>query len=173
MLHRRRTLPGKITDVTLRDAILETAREYLTQGRTPAQGLSPEEINDGNCEEFAVEVIRKMGGENPDLHEIWVENFLVDGGDYRINGKEPAFDWPLLEAHWKTPKPENHEVFDRVGGCNHCFILHQGRFYDSETPDGVDSFFELPFYQRQIKRELDNEKKRKRIRLACPAPETS
>lgn len=32
----------------------------------------------------------------------------------------------------------------------HCFVLYRGRFYDSETPDGVDHWMNLPTFQRHI-----------------------
>jgi len=35
-------------------------------------------------------------------------------------------------------------------GC-HCFVIHEGRYYDSEALDGVDDPYDLPFYKRMAK----------------------
>lgn len=32
----------------------------------------------------------------------------------------------------------------------HCFVRYQGRFYDSETPSGVDHWMNLPIFQKHI-----------------------
>ena len=37
-------------------------------------------------------------------------------------------------------------------GVNHCFVEYQGRFYDSEAPEGVDDYRDLPFFKRVAKK---------------------
>jgi len=34
-------------------------------------------------------------------------------------------------------------------GFDHAFVEYKGRFYDSETPDGVDDWALLPFFVRE------------------------
>lgn len=69
------------------------------------------EINCGNCEEFAADVIALYGqGEL-----VWHDNMP---------------DCTPEESDWWA----------------HCFVMVDGRFYDSQTPDGVDHWRELPCF---------------------------
>lgn len=45
---------------------------------------------------------------------------------------------PLWDSETDNPR----------GYSCHCFIEYCGRFYDSEAPDGVDDWMELPIYAR-------------------------
>ena len=40
---------------------------------------------------------------------------------------------------------------------NHWWITHEGRHYDAESPEGVASPLELPFYRRGMARTLQEE----------------
>lgn len=35
-------------------------------------------------------------------------------------------------------------------GPEHVWLVHEGRHYDSETPEGVDDWRDLPFFQRNF-----------------------
>lgn len=39
-------------------------------------------------------------------------------------------------------------LFDGIG--SHCFVEYEEKYYDSECPDGVDDWKELPFFVRAI-----------------------
>ena len=41
---------------------------------------SPYDINDGDCENFAMEVIKRMGGYSKDISEVCTQNFQDLGG---------------------------------------------------------------------------------------------
>lgn len=74
-------------------------------------------INCGNCEEFARDVICLMGGESGSLVDVWNDEL-----DETVNDSS-------------NPKP------------THCFIRYRGKYYDSETPEGVRDWQKLPIFQ--------------------------
>lgn len=43
-------------------------------------GITPKEINNGQCENFAIEVIKRMGGHNKDITKVCTQNFEEFGG---------------------------------------------------------------------------------------------
>jgi hypothetical protein len=52
---------------------------------------------------------------------------------------------------------DNINLFDEtkrytILACGHCFYYHDGIFYDSEAPEGVESPDDLPFYNRLRKK---------------------
>jgi hypothetical protein len=53
-------------------------------------------------------------------------------------------DTDQLGAYWHDDMPDCTEV--EAYTFAHCFIRYAGRFYDSECPEGVDSWRELPYF---------------------------
>ena len=100
---------------------------------------SPYEINNGDCEEFAMEVLNDLGGYSNNTFEFTTENF--------------SDEWRVIQPGFKSdfgnlPKSINKEI-DLPG---HVWIFHKGKHYDAEVPDGVNNFFNLPIFMRTIKR---------------------
>lgn len=56
-------------------------------------------------------------------------------------------------ARWGSDiaKPQD-PYYDFAGG--HCFTILHGRYYDSESPTGVDRWYQLPYFQRAYERDL-------------------
>ncbi len=77
----------------------------------------PYEINCGNCEEFAADVIDALG--------------MVEGDTITALWHDEMPDCTAQENVW----------------WSHKFIRFQGRYYDSECPEGVDEWRELPCFQ--------------------------
>jgi hypothetical protein len=86
--------------LNITDAIIELVRAY---------GYSAEEINDGQCWDFA-----------EDLQKLFPEGEVQD----------------------------NRTLTGRDEGWDHAFFRLDGRYYDSETPNGVDDWMQLPCCQR-------------------------
>lgn len=78
----------------------------------------------------AVEIWERLYGlDSEDINHGCCDDFAGDISR-TVEGAEPVWD-------------------DELGGQgDHCLIVYRGRFYDSETPDGVDDFRELPHYNR-------------------------
>jgi len=56
--------------MNIKSIIKETIRQWK---------ISPSKINNGRCEDFAMEIIDKMGGYSNILYEVCTENFVEFG----------------------------------------------------------------------------------------------
>jgi hypothetical protein len=90
--------------------------EAVVQVYQTLYGQDDYEINCGNCEDFAHDVIDLMGGEVIDREG--------DGSN-------------ALVAVWNDEMDPEHDG-------SHCFIRYRNRFYDSQIPEGTDDWRNLP-----------------------------
>jgi hypothetical protein len=109
------------------------------------QNLAPSyfQINNGLCEDFALDVIRELRAKGVEAQDFCNENFQDSNG---------AWDWALLKEGWSTGCPHGllpREV-DQLRFGGHVWVEVGKRFYDSECPEGVSSLFELPIFRRYI-----------------------
>jgi len=119
----------------LKDALIKRSNEYMKHFKRTIP-----ELNNGLCEEIAMNVIEDIGGETKNTYSIndglfWdsdkVSKYKTGTGDEYWNIKnfkkygEPPFDYKLLST------------FDLAG---HTWIYHNGKHYDVETLDGVKNF---------------------------------
>jgi hypothetical protein len=107
-------------------------------------------LNNGYCEDIAYDFIEIIGGENNITYIIddgwfWsgdkISELKTKTGEYWniVNLKkygEPSFGW------------KNLNKLDLNG---HVWIYSNGKHYDVETLNGVDNFWELPIYKRQLR----------------------
>jgi len=107
--------------VGIAQTIISLRSQYLKQ----LDFTKPSEINNGNCGEFANDVADQI----PGAYAIWGDDLC-----------------PILWSYKVIRLPDWFTNF----APGHCFIMYDGRFYDSECPDGCDFPDELPFYQRDI-----------------------
>lgn len=101
------------------------------------------QINNGLCEDFALDVIRELRAAGIEAQDLCNENFQSGDG---------SWDWELLAKQWSVECPRDllpSEV-DKIRFGGHVWIEAERRFYDSECPDGVSSLFELPLFRRDI-----------------------
>lgn len=121
------------------ETIQAIRKSYIDQGLANSYA----QINSGQCENFAIAVVKQLGGESDALYLVGVENFMT---------KENLWDWELLANHWNILPPKGMSAAE-VDGLKvnlHIWITDGKKHYDSECPDGVVSFFDLPIYQRSI-----------------------
>jgi len=103
-------------------------------------GENEKEINSGNCEGFALDVVDLL----PEAESFWGDEFSAEF-------------WGLSEE----------DARDCTDG--HCFVLYMGKFYDSECPEGVDhpkdlSFFKIEIeWQKHLKRPSYSKKRKKQL----------
>lgn len=94
---------------------------------------SIEDINNGECDNFAVEVAEYFFGEDTTQTLFFRE---LNGFKLVTYGNYSKFDDELDPHTW---------------------IFYNGKHYDSETPNGVESYYDLPIYKRQFKDKTLNE----------------
>ncbi|WP_455233046.1 hypothetical protein [Geopseudomonas aromaticivorans] len=140
---------------TLPDLIRQQRIEFIERERFAAPSFRA--INDGQCDEFAVDLIlraRKAGvpGEFVDL----CNEQLMRGLDGDLDEND-VWDWTLLTRHWNTAPPAglSAEDVDGLEFGHHVWVFHEGRHYDAECPDGVENLFDLPIFRRTIVRALN------------------
>jgi hypothetical protein len=92
--------------------------------------LSPDEI-----EEEVQEVLHAFGMEPEEVNAGWCEDFA-----YQLSVRLPGSCvlWPAEPALAYV----------------HAYVLYEGRYYDSETPRGVDDWKKLPCFRRHFNRRI-------------------
>lgn len=130
------------------------------------EGLAPSyfEINNGQCIDFAEEVLRileKSFGESATL-------FTVEGANFYRSQDDELWDGRLLRNYWKMAPPEHFTwpILNTIAFGIHIWITCERRHYDAECPDGVDNFFDLPIFRRSLVEHLREQG------IDCPDVET-
>lgn len=134
------------------DIIKIAAKEY---------NCSTWEINNGYCEDFALNVLEKLGGYEDNLFEL--------SGDMFFDQRDPEFakeNWgDVIETnygvwsknlldYWGYPPNVNLNLVDDE--INHVWLFYNGKHYDAEVPEGVDNWFEIPLIKRLFNRYKKN-----------------
>jgi hypothetical protein len=150
------TIPTSV----IAEAIKALRAEYIAHGAAP----SYYEINNGQCEDFAEEVLARLQathGRHEDLFTVCNENFYMTDDSER-------WDSALLKRHWNFTLPEKFtwNLLNEIGFGLHVWLTSGGRHFDAECPAGVDSFFELPIFKRCL---VENLRERG---IPCPDVET-
>jgi len=134
----------------LSNLIRELRLEFLVRKHFPAPCFY--EINNGLCEDFALEVIKqaRTAGLSGDFTDLCNEDLMCG-----LNGEvdeSDVWDWPMLAEHWKASPPAGLTADDMnaLHFGSHVWVAHEGRHYDAECPDGVESPFDLPIFRRTI-----------------------
>ena len=140
----------------IKDVVCLVRDEMITEG----YGDSFRSINQGNCDTFAYRVAKKMRElivtDSTRIAEQEICDFFVerdvDGGP--LNRQQLSEVLPEMIPPDGMSWDELNRLIDQTGmGWGlHVFVVYEGRAYDSETPEGVTSFFDLPFFQRYLAR---------------------
>lgn len=119
------------------------------------KGINVRDIGNGWCEEFSDDVLLHWIGENwifqdgVGFSQVETGNFVVRDGSLVLD-----WDWSLLSKHWNITPPQGVPIKKLKllawREPNHIWIAYQGRHYDAESPDGVNSFFDLKFFRRWL-----------------------
>lgn len=131
---------------TLPEIIRQTVADFN------AKGIPTSEIGSGWCGEFADTVLDRWIGDDwvhkdgTSFQNVETNSFFRYDEDDNALG----WDWQLLKKHWQIEPPASDEVMNIVMGGSHVWITTGGKHYDAEAPDGVQSFFDLPFFKRWI-----------------------
>lgn len=132
--------------IEIQKNIIHLRKEYLENNITD----SHYHINDGLCEDFALEVIKRLNGYTDDFYELSNHCFMIgEDGDECEND---IWDKNLLETHWNTTPPcgVSWAQINEIPFGTHVWIHYKGMHYDSECSEGVSNFFELPLFKRYI-----------------------
>lgn len=120
------------------------------------RGISTRDIGNGECENFIYDVLYQWIGndwihrEGNEFQTVETANFLNQADDYA----KIDWDWNLLKTYWNMSPPPGvtPEQIKLVAQHEptHIWLTVGTKHYDAEAPNGVNSFFELPFFKRWI-----------------------
>lgn len=94
----------------------------MTSGTIEYQPSTAMDINDGLCDQFAGVIERQF----EEAKALWGDELTKEF-------------WETDDDDWIT----HHAPY-------HCFIVFRGKYYDSESPEGVDHPIDLFYYQREL-----------------------
>lgn len=135
---------------TLTELIKQKRTLYVSEGQVP----DFQTINCGLCPAFAEEVESEYGG----TVEILSNDMFMLKVDDGWNGDgHDTWDADILNHYHSLPTHGleavdlEHFILDY-----HVWLYADGRHYDAECPEGVENFFDLPFFERclQVKESL-------------------
>lgn len=117
--------------------------------------ISAREINSGECMNFAENIINEFGGESDKIFELSSDMFYCDFKE-DIQGFWNGIIEPKDGGAWSKkmldlygyPTTDVHNFY--IG--HHVWIFYNGKHYDSESPCGVEKWYELNFFKRTIEK---------------------
>lgn len=122
-----------LREQTHRNLIFQIIEKW-NQWYKDEDGIKPCDINTGECMNFAECVSR-------DLDDLHIKNeILSDGLFYDSFGDE---DQDLLADPMEFGSKPTYDYM-KFGLPSHYWIYSNGKHYDSECPNGVYNFFDLP-----------------------------
>lgn len=136
---------------------------HIIRDEMVAEGFADdyEGINRGNCDEFADRLVRRIEeesseGDTPQIDALEINDFFLGAAEF--GGPLDREKLGRMLPEMVPPGGMTWDALDRIvfdadmGWGLHVFTVCEGRVYDSEVPDGVESFFDLPFYVRYLDR---------------------
>lgn len=136
-----------VPDKNISQVIRELVREYCDPDGNDFSVKTAYDINCGLCEDFAGDVIRRMGGYTDSLFEMDFMNLA--GSDEDPSSDEFDEGW-LRKNGYELPDGVSAEALNQMGPA-HIFVYCDGRYYDAECPEGVDTPFALPLILNNLK----------------------
>ncbi len=128
------------------DLIINLREDYINQYKL----IDYQEINCGLCPEFAEELLHLLGGLSEVSRSICCDELMM--GEAGEKDENDIWDTELLTKYWSiNPPPDT--TWQELNNMNigyHVWIFYKGKHYDCECPDGVNNFFDLPFFRRWI-----------------------
>lgn len=146
----------------LTTAIYKLRADYVVNGNYD----SYQAINLGGCEDFASDIDELIGNPAEDA------NYQIIDPAYFLQapaqGDDNNWGYPLdrcyVQERWPSVVPpsglnwddlDHISAFGNFSSGTHIWIFNDGKHYDAEAPEGVDTPFDLPFFKRIIGRWIE------------------
>jgi hypothetical protein len=107
-------------------------------------------LNNGYCEDIAYDFIEIIGGENNDTYIIDDGWFWSGDKISKLKTKTGEY-WNIVNLKKYGEPPFGWENLNKLDLNGHVWIYSKGKHYDVETLNGVDNFWKLPIYKRQLR----------------------
>ncbi|MEP3671280.1 MAG: hypothetical protein ABJN42_31665 [Roseibium sp.] len=139
---------SEMTRENLRQVILGAATGY------EIRGIKTEDIGDGHCENFAFKVLGVWAGQDW-MHREWQDGRwgTIETANL-MSPEEDGWDYDVIAKRYGAVSDAQRAGLDAIAlqGANHVWIEFDGKAYDAEHPNGVDTPFDLKFFQRYLDR---------------------
>jgi hypothetical protein len=125
------------------------ALKYIRDKYSKKENKTLQQLNSGDCEDIAYDVIETFGGETSNT-------FIIDDGwfwniDIKSKYKTKSNEyWNIKNLEKYGEPPFGYENLNKLDLIGHVWIFSNGKHYDVETIHGVNNFWYLPIYQRQL-----------------------
>ena len=132
------------TTNNLQNIIIKIGEKYSKE-----HNKTPQQLNSGDCEDIAYDVIELIGGETSNTYIIddgWFWNIDIKS-KYKTASNEY---WNVKNFKKYGEPPFEYDNLNKLDLNGHVWIFSNGKHYDVETIQGVDNFWDLPIYQRQL-----------------------
>ena len=151
-LYENKNLNNTIHNDKNVDRMKDLYLEYMNSTEENPHSLEPMKLNAGHCEDIAWYLEERSEFLDYDTN-------IIDDGFF-WGSSESDYPCKSIDDYWQVhnmmagynsvPKFDLEELakFDLTG---HVWIYYKGKHYDVETMDGVESFWDLPIFQRQLK----------------------
>ena len=106
-------------------------------------------LNNGYCEDIADYFIDIIGGETEDTYII-DDGWFWDGDKISNLETKTGEYWNVKNLKKYGEPPFGWENLNKLDLHGHVWIFSKGKHYDVETLNGVDNFWDLPIYKRQV-----------------------
>lgn len=133
--------------------IEDLVRKYVEVWRV---ANTAEAINNGYCMDFADFLLKYPAVANDGffIMDSWAIRSGVVMDEYEVHD-QGHLNWSLLEGYGISPPSDlSQDDLDKVYFAYHVWVTNGYLHYDSESPEGVASPFDLPIFKRDIERHL-------------------
>lgn len=149
--------------IAVRTAVSSAIKDQLSRW-IAAGAPSAQYINSGGgkecgcCVDFADELYWALSKEGIEVDEFGVDSFLSRNHE-SDDGSGNPFDRALLTKYWPLIVPPAGFTWDDLALVSadagfwpgtHQWVHVGGQHFDAECPEGVDNFFDLPFFKRVL-----------------------
>ena len=134
------------TQINIPNTLLKLKDKYLKETMVDEVW----KLNNGYCEDIAYDVIEIIGDES-------LNTFIIDDGWFWSGDKISKLKTKTGE-YWNVDNlkkygepPFGYENLNKLDLNGHVWVYSNGKHYDVESLTGVNNFWELPIYKRQLK----------------------
>ena len=134
----------KESNHNISNVIIDIGQKYSNE-----HNKTIKQLNSGYCEDIAYDIIDVIGGETSNT-------YIIDDGWFWSTNKISKYKtkcneyWNVENLRKYGEPPFGYDNLNKLDLKGHVWVFSNNKHYDVEATHGVDNFWELPIYQRQL-----------------------